>query len=250
MGGVRTMNRICVLTHQRTGSTYMCELLQKVISDNNNNCCCNFGELFNASTTNILLRNPKTGEYISNALRNEMDHDFIFEHNLETLMRMDKQFPFVLKLFPGPIEQKQRLIFFLRTMDVDFIWLKRDNMEEYFLSFLLARDQDRFHDHEYNKNTIPIERALQTFDECLYIHRHFNEWMTNIFPIVSDRLHIVTYETMANNLSTIFNKQIQTDISSKQAKKNHYQYIENEFEIRSVLHQYLEKNNLTKNAKL
>src|ERR1019366_335767 len=131
------MKRICVLGTQRSGSQYVCKMIENVLNSSQYSNVVNISEIFTFKiTATIKLENNLLSHLI----------DAIFEYNneeehinamMELIRQGDVNQPVVMKLF-FLFDNKltHRIIEFLKELNFIFIKLKQNEIEKQILSFI------------------------------------------------------------------------------------------------------------------
>lgn len=238
------LNRFCVITQQRTGSTYCCQLLCDFIKENYS--WFNLNELFEPNDSRkTIFKYDNELDSIRFDDFNDITYESAYKSNLVNLKNVDTSIGICLKLFWYPAYEKKIIIDSLIDLNFKFIWLIRKNVKEQFLSFLLASSQQAWMYKDYDTIYLSLDIVESEFKQFQYTFQNTNKFMQEIYPKISNLTYSVSYENMNLDLNSILEKNISFNFDSKQAKKNHYDYFKNKSEIQEFVDDMFLKHDFT-----
>lgn len=187
------VKRICVIALPRTGSTYVCEFLSKVLNLDDIN------EPLTPGQTAITVIDD-------NRVKREFDDKnkaITLEDRTRSFMKnlplIDKNQSLVLKLFLNDSVDYPGLIDVIKQHGFEFVIIRRNNIEEQLLSHLIAANTNRWGctDKEYVRPKITIN--ADNFDVVKYNYQYISDFNKNLLLHDIHGAHI-TYENMESDL--------------------------------------------------
>jgi hypothetical protein len=235
------MNKFCVITQQRTGSTLCLRLIEKYFA-NKHMQSLNLGELWEVNNSKIIFKVENDQWRVASPLKHypkiEMTANEMLEHNISTIQTIGDDVAVCFKVFAGGnLEAKDRLMDILAKLGYTFILLERDDVEQMFMSQLLSELTGNWANSEYKKMNVDMAAAKVVFDRRVFSMREYNEFLERHSDKLSSRV-TVKYENIFNDIGAILGIFIPENTDSKQSKKDHYEYVENSVEVRELLSQY------------
>ena len=233
------MKKICVLGTQRSGSQYVCKLIENVLNSSQYSNVVNISEIFTFKIkSTIELENNLLSHLIETTFEynNEEEH---INAMMELIRQGDVNQPVVIKLFFLFDNNKltHRIIEFLKELDFIFIKLKRTDVEKQILSFIIAQKTDVWNSrtHQtYQKVTIT------DFSHINYIFNNIVKFEDDIKMFGMENIPTIIYENAENDLKKLFSVDfIEPTSIWKTGLSNPYDQIENAEEVKAFIQNLL-----------
>ena len=197
--------------------------------------CLNLNELWEDNNTKTVIC-PNEHRLIN--LETPQCPDTIRALNLSALEKLGN-IAVCFKIFGGSnIEAKDQLVSRLTELGYTFVLLKRHNIEQMLLSQLLAELSQNWFADEYSKSFIDVNVASTIFASRMFTLNQYDEFIERNQQYLYTAPTIY-YETIFDDIGKLLNITIPADLTTKQNKNSHYDYIENSEEIRELLFTYI-----------
>lgn len=253
------MNRICILSLPRSGSQFCENIISNMYEDPPMIMLGEFFHWWKCGIYNNIELDPET-KLLVKKINHRTGIDFIerrskrvklniegWKDNLELLKNMDKTQPVSVRLqvFPYLCNNRLRmleyreLIYELKALNFKFISLERD-FDERVLSLLIANAYAEIkNEYVFPINNIADERVLITEHEISKIEREYinsSKWVESMDRLIgSYGYDSIRYETIYEDLSRVFDREVPKIGGVKTIQDNPYDLIINAEEVEDMI---------------
>ena len=238
--------RICVIGTPRSGSQYVLRVLQKSISQHTGNAVFDMLEPFTKDAQYIPLLNKDKSKIINHKITSDIEYAERVTRVLDTIQNCNPETDIVIKIFPYEYihEYLPKILTILQNQGFMFIKLKRDDIEAQLLSWVIAKETNVWSvthiDVLLNQDPVGFKSA----NGLVYVYNFIKSFdsICNKFGISGPTIH---YETAVSDLYKVLQIPISTNIDLiKQGTTNPYKFIINKEELRKLIKELLDGNEI------